>query len=40
MTPLTELEQDALAEIFNVGVGIATASLHAMTGQHVPVSVP
>lgn len=40
MTPLTELEQDALAEIFNIGVGIATASLHAMTGQHVPVSVP
>lgn len=40
MTPLTELEQDALAEIFNIGVGIATASLHDMTGQHVPVSVP
>lgn len=40
MTALTELEQDALAEIFNVGVGIATASLHAMTGHHVPVSVP
>lgn len=40
MITLTELEQDALAEIFNVGVGIATASLHSMTGQHVPVSVP
>lgn len=40
MIALSDLEQDALAEIFNVGVGIATASLHEMTGLHVPVSVP
>lgn len=40
MIALSDLEKDALAEIFNVGVGVATASLQAMTGHHVPVSVP
>ena len=37
---LSELEQDALTEIFNIGVGIAAESLCQITGQHVPVSVP
>jgi len=37
---LSELEQDALTEIFNIGVGVAAAALYAMTSEHVPVSVP
>lgn len=40
MKVLTEFEQDALTEIFNIGVGVAAAALYEMTGQHVPVSVP
>lgn len=40
MTTLNELEQDALTEIFNIGVGIAADALYQMTGDHVPLSVP
>ena len=40
MTPLSELQRDALAEIFNIGVGVAAAAVHELTGEHVPVSVP
>jgi chemotaxis protein CheC len=40
MNALTEFEQDALTEIFNIGVGVAAAALYEMTGRHVPVSVP
>lgn len=40
MTVLGELEQDALTEIFNIGVGIAADGLFHMTGEHVPLSVP
>lgn len=37
---LSELEQDALTEIFNIGVGLAADALFQMTGEHVPLSVP
>lgn len=40
MMALTELEQDALTEIFNIGVGLAADALYQMTGEHVPLSVP
>jgi len=40
MTALGELEQDALTEIFNIGVGIAADAIYQMTGEHVPLSVP
>lgn len=40
MTPLNELEQDALTEIFNIGVGLAADALYQMLGEHVPLSVP
>lgn len=40
MTELTELEQDALTEIFNIGVGIAADALSSLTGEPVPLSVP
>jgi chemotaxis protein CheC len=40
MTPLNELEQDALTEIFNIGVGLAADALNQMLGVHVPLSVP
>lgn len=37
---LTELEQDTLAELFNIGVGQAAASLSTMTQQEVLLSIP
>ena len=37
---LGELEQDALTEIFNIGVGLAADALYQLTGEHVPLSVP
>lgn len=37
---LTDLEQDALAELFNIGVGQAAASLSEMTGQEILLSIP
>ncbi len=40
MIALGELEQDALTEIFNIGVGLAADALYQMTGEHVPLSVP
>lgn len=40
MMTLSELEQDALTEIFNIGVGLAADALYQMTGEHVPLSVP
>lgn len=40
MHNLNELEVDALAEIFNIGVGQAAASLSQMTGDHIELSVP
>jgi chemotaxis protein CheC len=40
MICLGELEQDALTEIFNIGVGLAADALYQMTGEHVPLSVP
>ena len=40
MNALNLLEQDALTEIFNVGVGVAADALYQMTGEHVPLSVP
>ncbi len=40
MRVLGELEQDALTEIFNIGVGVAAQGLFQMTGEHVPLSVP
>lgn len=40
MMVLGEFEQDALTEIFNVGMGLAADALQQMTGQHVPLSVP
>lgn len=40
MTGLTPLQQDALAELFNIGVGVAASAVHELTGEHVPVSVP
>lgn len=40
MIELSELEQDALTEIFNIGVGIAAEALYQLGGEHVPLSVP
>jgi chemotaxis protein CheC len=40
MIALGEFEQDALTEIFNIGVGLAANSLYELTGEHVPLSVP
>ena len=40
MIKLHELEQDALTEIFNIGVGIAADALYQMVGEQVPLSVP
>lgn len=40
MIELKELEQDALTEIFNIGVGIAADALYQMVGEQVPLSVP
>ena len=40
MIELNELEQDALTEIFNIGVGIAAEALYQLGGEHVPLSVP
>ena len=37
---LTELEQDALTEVVNIGVGRAASGLRTMTGHHVLLSVP
>lgn len=37
---LTDLEQDTLAELFNIGVGQAAASLSEMTQQEVLLSIP
>src|SRR4029078_6793816 len=37
---LTELEQDALAELANIGVSRAASSLRKMVGQQVLLSVP
>jgi chemotaxis protein CheC len=40
MTSLGELEQDALTEIFNIGVGLAADALYQIGREHVPLSVP
>lgn len=40
MMTLNELEQDALTEIFNIGVGVAADALYQMVGEQVPLSVP
>jgi len=40
MMTLSELEQDALTEIFNIGVGIAADALYQLVGEQVPLSVP
>jgi chemotaxis protein CheC len=40
MMTLTELEQDALTEIFNIGVGVAADALYQLVGEQVPLSVP
>ena len=40
MIPLTELEHDALVEIFNIGVGHAAASMSAIVNEEVKMSVP
>lgn len=40
MIELQELEQDALTEIFNIGVGIAADVLSQMVGEQVRLSVP
>ena len=37
---LTDIEQDALAEIANMGVSRAAASLRQMLGEQVLLSVP
>jgi chemotaxis protein CheC len=34
------LEQDALTEIFNIGVGVAADALYQMVGEQIPLSVP
>lgn len=39
-TELTELQRDALTEIFNVGVGQAANSLSQIVGQEIALSVP
>ncbi|QBE64894.1 chemotaxis protein CheC [Pseudoduganella lutea] len=40
MIPLTELEHDALVEIFNIGVGQAAAAMSGIVGEEVTMSVP
>lgn len=40
MIELQALEQDALTEIFNIGVGIAADAIYQMVGERVPLSVP
>ena len=40
MITFSELEKDAFAEIFNIGVGHAAASLSQMIGQEVELSIP
>lgn len=40
MRLLTELQRDALAELLNIGVGSAAASLSEMVGEEVLLSVP
>ncbi len=40
MIELSELQQDALAEVFNVGAGYAAASLSEIVGDEVQLSVP
>lgn len=40
MIELSELQQDALAEVFNVGAGHAAASLSEIVGDEVQLSVP
>ncbi|MCK9173135.1 MAG: chemotaxis protein CheX [Desulfuromonas sp.] len=40
MTQLSELEQDALKELFNIGMGRAAASLGRMVGGEILLSVP
>ena len=40
MKALTELEQDALAEVFNIGVGLAADVLSQMVNETVRLSVP
>ncbi|MFZ1547431.1 MAG: chemotaxis protein CheC, partial [Candidatus Nitrotoga sp.] len=40
MTPLSELQQDALVEIFNTGTGRAAASLSQIVGHEIALSVP
>lgn len=40
MLEFTDLERDALGEIFNIGVGQAAASLSQMLGDHIELSVP
>lgn len=40
MNPLSELQLDALVEIFNIGVGRAAASLSDIVGEAVRLSVP
>ena len=40
MMALKELEQDALTEIFNIGVGMAADVLSQMVGERVKLSVP
>lgn len=40
MNPLSELQFDALTEIFNIGAGRAAASLSEIVGEEVKLSVP
>ena len=40
MFVLNDLQQDALLEIFNIGVGKAAAALSKMTSEEVLLSVP
>ena len=40
MIKLTELQKDALGELFNIGMGRASASLSEMVGEEVELSVP
>jgi chemotaxis protein CheC len=40
MVVLTELEHDALLEIFNIGVGQAAAAMSGIVGEEVTMSVP
>ena len=37
---LSELEQDAIAEAFNIGIGKAGSALSEMVGKEVTLSVP